>query len=392
MRAFRVIDLLLVLVCGWIPISCGDGPADMEADSGPKGGGVEGEEESSLEACQDKVDNDNDTYIDCDDQDCWALDICEGGGDGDTDADADGDTDADTDADTDTSGCGDLPALPRSDTFIEHFSPSEDFVFDKEGNILQVTSDGSTVVRKTTYEGSTEIITPISNNWPQGTRLLPNGELIVTQAESHQLIRIYPNGSYETFASGVASPNGIAVDMQGILYVTSADGKVYRVDPAADTYDVVVDAPDHSFDGITFSPDYDTLYFNEELGDVHQAPVNPDGTLGPDTVLVNVFDVLDDTGDFLAMSLLDGMTADICGNIYVVIMSGIIARITPSGEAEVAVLVGDSDDGTSMDFIPAVNFGSGYGGWKKDHLYVMSFSQGIYEVDMGVEGKPEPHL
>ena len=86
------------------------------------------------------------------------------------------------------------------------------------------------------------------------------------------------------------------------------------------------------------------------------------------------------------------MTADICGNIYVVDMSGVIIRVTPSGEPEVAVTVGSGDVWEMGEMIPAVNFGSGYGGWKSDHLYVISFSQGIYEVDMGVAGKPEPHL
>ena len=138
-----------------------------------------------------------------------------------------------------------------------------------------------------------------------------------------------------------------------------------------------------SFDGITFSPDYKTLYFDEEMGNLHRAPVNEDGMLGEPTLIDNLFEAV---GTVEGLGLLDGMTADACGNVYVVDMEGRVIRATPSNEIEVAV------DLTSeyFPFIPAVNFGSGVGGWKRDHLYIISFDVGIYEVEIGAIGKPEP--
>ena len=43
--------------------------------------------------------------------------------------------------------------------------------------------------------------------------------------------------------------------------------------------------------------------------------------------------------------------------------------------------------------IPALNFGlPDSGGWHLDRLYVMDFMGALWEVDVGVPGKWEPHL
>jgi len=44
------------------------------------------ESENTEETCSDGLDNDNDTYIDCDDLDCTTMEVC--GGSGDTEGDA----------------------------------------------------------------------------------------------------------------------------------------------------------------------------------------------------------------------------------------------------------------------------------------------------------------
>jgi hypothetical protein len=45
-----------------------------------------------------------------------------------------------------------------------------------------------------------------------------------------------------------------------------------------------------------------------------------------------------------------------------------------------------------VGILPALNFGSGVGDWQADKLYVMDFLGKMYEVDVGVPGKWEPHL
>lgn len=333
---------------------------------------------------------------------------CTNGCSSNSDADSDNDTDSHNDSDVETDAgiddashfedCDNLPSLPKFASLMDHFPSSEDFVFDNEGYVIQVTDEDSSVVKKTTYSGESTIIAPFVSDSPQGTRLLPTGEIVVTNAEKNELVRVYPNGGSESFANGISGPNGLAVDMDGFIYATSAEGKIYRVDPVANTFEAVLEYENVSFDGITFSPDYKTLYFNEEIGNVYRATVNDDGTLSEDRLLVNVIDELAATAspDILEfVDILDGMTIDICGNLYVVAMSGTIIRINPNGETKVAVQVGrdeDTDFLGMLEMIPAVNFGSGKGGWKSDHLYILSFMGGIYEADMGVPGKPEPHL
>jgi hypothetical protein len=86
------------------------------------------------------------------------------------------------------------------------------------------------------------------------------------------------------------------------------------------------------------------------------------------------------------------MSMDECGNLYVVEMGGVIWRITPEGAASHYYEFGGGG-GPGFVFLPAVNFGSGIGGWKRDALYVMSFNGGVYEVETGgIRGRLEPHL
>jgi sugar lactone lactonase YvrE len=314
--------------------------------------------------------------------------------DSDSDSDSDTDSDTDTDSDSDSDECANLPSLPRPSTFIKHVSPSEDFVFDIDGNIVQMYDQWNAVATKSTYSGESTIVASVNEISAQGTRMLPTGEIVVTNARKNELIRIYPNGSYESFANGIESPNGLAVDMDGFIYASSPAGKIFRVDPTANSYEVVLEYSGASFDGISFSPDYRTLYFDEEIGNVHKAKVNGDGSLSDDELILNIMDELQAEVGELWMDMLDGMTVDACGNLYVVVMNGIIVRVTPDGEADVATRLSRNDRGIDVmtERIPAANFGSGIGGWKADHLYVMSFLGGIYEVDMGITGKPEPHL
>ncbi|MBN2531059.1 MAG: SMP-30/gluconolactonase/LRE family protein [Deltaproteobacteria bacterium] len=365
--------------------SDGDGDSDSDGDADTDGdtdgdsdsdGDNDGDSDSNSDG---DADSDGDTTSESEKD----TETDNGSSSGDTDTESDDDSNSDTgflDAD-----CDNLLPLPREAVKIDHFVASEDFVFDKEGYILQAGVENGAIA-KTTYDGESTTLAAISIEWPQGTRLLPEGDLIVTNAFNNELVRIYPNGAFEAFAQGLPSPNGLAVNMDGIIYAASAEGRIYRVDPEENTYEPLLSMDGVSFDGITFSPDYKTLYFNEEMGSIHRAPVKADGTLG-EPELFTTFDVTTEM-----KGLLDGMTTDICGNLYAVVMSGVILRITPDGEVEEVVRLGRSDGRGGDEMIPAVNFGSGVGGWKADHLYIMSFLGGIYEVDMGVVGKPEPHL
>ena len=103
-----------------------------------------------------------------------------------------------------------------------------------------------------------------------------------------------------------------------------------------------------------------------------------------------------DTGDFVdvfvgsASGGIDGpgpMTVRRDGNVYVIQVDGMLRRVTPDGDVEVVANV--SFPGV---FTSAVRFGSGLGGWERDHIYIMDRSGGVHDVRVGIDGGDEPHL
>lgn len=255
---------------------------------------------------------------------------------------------------------------------------SEDFTTATDGMLYGVSTSNQALIRSD-YDGNAEILAPNVSTWGRGTRFLPGGDLVVAVPDDGTVKRFDPTTwSSTTIASGLAEPNGIAIGDDGMVYLTQMTGRVVRIDP--DTQDVreLYDTP-VSTDGITFAPDYRTLYWNSEGGEVIKAEIDSDGYVidGPD-----VHAQINSGGD-----LLDGMTSDACGNLYVVRMGGFIIRVFPDGNQELF-----ADVSGSGAFISAVNFGSGYGGFEETNLYVMNLSGGVIEIETDIPRNWEPHL
>ncbi len=81
---------------------------------------------------------------------------------------------------------------------------------------------------------------------------------------------------------------------------------------------------------------------------------------------------------------LDGLGVDACDNVYVTeYVFGKVWRFDPDGSNQ--QLAAD----TGSFWIPNVHWGSGYGGWRKDVMYVMDReSFGVFALDLGVPGAP----
>lgn len=284
-------------------------------------------------------------------------------------------------------GCDDLPALPVSYSTKTRMTTCEDFTFDTEGRLLGVSMDGGDLVR-VTYSGDVEILFPNvigggggGMGWVRGARLLPDGDMLIADPTVSSLVRVDLDGDKQTVLSGLSDPNGIAIGTDGLAYVSTLGGKVYRVDPDSGDYTVLYSSNER-YDGVTFNADYTMLYFDEEdEGEVHQIPINDDGTAGQESTLA----MINGGG---ALNLFDGMAADECGNIYVIKMSGEVYRVNPQGEVELAVSI---SSGGGFGGLMSLNFGSGVGGWEEDKLYVMAQGDTMYEVNIGVRGKWEPH-
>jgi hypothetical protein len=272
------------------------------------------------------------------------------------------------------SDCDNLPSLPVTSRFLDHIPWAEDFTFDDQGNLVGI-SDGG--LFRTPYDGAPALWTAV-NYQTRGARLLANGtDLVVSNMSNNELTRIDPQGVQIPILAGLPEPNGIAIGMDGFIYLANSGGQIRRIDPDTGQFTVLWTDQNRSFDGITFNLDYSVLYVNEEAGDVHKMTIDAQGNAGTPEHVVTL----------QPQFLLDGMAVDECNNVYTLDMAGTVYRIDQQNNVDVVVQFSMGEA-----FIPALNFGSGVGGWHADKLYVMNFLDGVFEVDIGVRGKPEPHL
>lgn len=270
--------------------------------------------------------------------------------------------------------CTALLPLPATYATLSFVPGSEDFFFDAAGHELGV-SGGN--LWQTPFGGPKELVVPGLSDSIRGARMFADGRVVLADPEHATLVIADPvTGGSGVMATSVVNPNGIAIGADGWAYV-ALTGAIVRAHPDTGVVETVTELPNHSIDGLTFTPDYQRIWFDEEFGKLWYtdwvdgawtAPVR-----GPDLPI----------GGF---SLLDGVTMDACGNLYVVEMSGTVWRVGADlSVAEVFTVPG-------LGVISAANFGSGVGGWERDTLYVMDFLGKLYAAPLGVPGKWEPYM
>jgi sugar lactone lactonase YvrE len=259
-----------------------------------------------------------------------------------------------------------------------------DFVFDREGMLISIKGGRGW---KTPFSGVPRLFVSVGTlgDDSYGTRILPNGDLVVAMASSRSgfLLRIQPDGRSSMFASLFNGANAIEVDLQGFVYVAElARKQVVRVDGATGAATVLVNGNGLEFPrAVAFSPDYRTLYVGElSNGNIFALEMKPDGTAGAMRRLAGG----------VAAGALKGMAVDECGNVYVTgYDTSAVYRVAPGGGTP--ELVADLSD-LSMS-ISGLQWGSGVGGWDPSILYVIDGDQDrVYELDVGVRGKRAPHL
>jgi hypothetical protein len=270
--------------------------------------------------------------------------------------------------------CLTLASAPLSATLLTGYPSTEEFHFDAFGNLWNAT-DAEDAVFVTTFGGPITVFTPYDSAETAGTRVLPDGSALAVANEWNGSIdRIdLTTGAVTPLLGGLDSPNSVGFDDKGYLYV-AVFGGVVRWPLTGGPVEVIVDLPNYDFDGITFAADYSRVYFNQDDGGtVGYADLAADGAvLGIGTLAQLGAD-------------LDGATADSCGNVYVTDTSGTLWRVDPYG---VAIRYYEAPGSV---WTTSVNFGSGVGGWERDHLYVMERYLGLIDLDVGVDGYPEPH-
>lgn len=263
---------------------------------------------------------------------------------------------------------------------VSSLQPSEEFAFDAVGNAVNATESAGVFL--TDYAGSRTLLSP-GGSWEYaGIRVAPDGATAALCDEAGGAIWSVDlaTGS-RTELLTVAGPNSVGWDAWGRLWV-GANQRLLRFDPAVGgAPEVVLDLPGADLDGVTFAPDWSRVYFNEDSsGRVRYVTLDGAGDPTGDAVLLDLAGI----GYWTGVEL-DGMTTDVCGNLYVVHTDGKLLRIHP--DTTVDLLSPSNGHWTT-----AISFGSGLGGWGRDQLYLMDRVLGLFELDVGVEGRPEPHL
>jgi hypothetical protein len=287
-------------------------------------------------------------------------------------ADSSGSTD---DTGTSTAGfdCTMIPAGPfTADRILMDvpFGEAEDLGFDGQGHLaargdndeyLLVSADG-------TYEDITSDARPT-----YGLRFLANGDLVAAAYTANDILRITPAGDITDFASDLGGVNGLFPDSMGGVWYTNF-GVVGYVD--AEGNDVPVVNPAANANGVFFDEARQAVFFtNYGSGGLFRADI-VDGVAQPAADLGSI------SGNP------DGITLDVCGNLYVNDQGNsemYRVFLDEAGDAlgEPEELV----DGGFPTNVANAQFGSG-DGWAEDSLYAIGVEGGLYEIAVGVPGAP----
>jgi hypothetical protein len=266
--------------------------------------------------------------------------------------------------------CARLPTGPFARPLRPEAPGGDEFTFDNQGHMLSFSGDN--VVR---LQGNNVDVVARNIIGRQGgaMRVLADGDIVVADSSSDRLMRIDPRTGTERLPVSVRSPVKMAVGPGQRLFVTSTQGDIYRVDPNQQRAVVVAETRSR-LGGLTFSPDYRTLYVSSsQQRAVYAYSVDAQGNLGRPLLWSSRIED--------AVSL----ATDECGNVYAAGSdNGRLVRVDASGNLTV---IADSL-GTN---IWAIAFGSGQHSWRDDAIYVLDFQRSqLHEVRVGVKAAPPP--
>ena len=286
---------------------------------------------------------------------------------------ADDDATDDDDDTTEVLDCESIPPGPFDFTVIWGPRATEDMAFDDQGFVIG--ADSGTLF-KSPYQGQPQQWVPGAGGFISGLRALPSGDIVYSDVNTGTLYKVTPDGVRTALLSGMNYANGLEVDLDGFVYVAEqSGGRIRRVDSTTGEFTILAEGMNNP-NGITFSPDFSTLYIGSfGAGTIHALEVSPDGTPGALTLFA------DDVGN----GSLDGMAVDACGNVYVCeYIAAKVWRFPPDGQAGQPVIF----LGSETNWIPNMQWGSGIGGWEVESLYVLDISANkMYEVPLGVPSK-----
>ncbi|MBI2896700.1 MAG: hypothetical protein HYY06_24290 [Deltaproteobacteria bacterium] len=172
-------------------------------------------------------------------------------------ADAGADTAPSVDEPVAAPECDEIPSVPVEYRSIPGFTATEDFQFDADGRWVGADDNGNVV--RITRDGERRLFVPNAGDL-SGMRFLPSGDLVFARVDDGTLYRAAQNGAAVPVLSGLVYPNGLEVDLDGFVYVSEQSaGRVRKVDPLTGEFTIVARGLQNP-NGLSFSPDYRTLY------------------------------------------------------------------------------------------------------------------------------------
>ncbi|MCR9166476.1 MAG: hypothetical protein ACE37F_36615 [Nannocystaceae bacterium] len=295
------------------------------------------------------------------------------------------DSDSDSDSGNPNVDCDNLPAAPLPITQIatlQQGSPEDlamtgqgTFVLADGDEFVEMDAEGNTTTWATGLPFDEDIL---------GIRFDSNGTLYAAMGlNSTDLWSFTPAGGQIVMDTGLQLPNAIHIDSEDQIWVSDYFGDtISRIDPVAQTVEVVVANQANSANGVFLDEQRGILYWaNYGAGQIWSAPVN-EGVVGAP---VGVADLEGNS---------DGITMDECGNLYVVDQGG-IAGNNPCRIDLIPLNAAGAAAGDTIEIVTAgelgnacanAQFGVGFGDENDQALFVTGQTGAVYRVEVGLSG------
>ncbi|MBU1411046.1 hypothetical protein KKC22_05955 [Myxococcota bacterium] len=181
-----------------------------------------------------------------------------------------------------------LPAIWIDDAHsLEYRFDDSDVAMDPEGNLVSV--DGAGNVLRRAHDGTITVLAEGVVRTARGLAYLSTGELVIADSGRGMLVLVYPDGQSRILVPHLDFPNGLVVDRDDTIYVSeSSRGAVSRVHPRTGQLVTVVTGLPMSPGGLSFSPDYLTLYVVGSDSSIHAITRDAMGHWGSATLFATV--------------------------------------------------------------------------------------------------------
>ena len=293
--------------------------------------------------------------------------------------DSDGSSSGDEGSSTGGMGfdCSSIPAGPFTaevQFMPAVFSGSEDLAFDGSGSLTAKNGDSVRVVDAS----GAEVALHTDMGPAYGLRYRNNGDVLIAHFMSGNIVQIDPAGRRSNFATGYGGVNGIYPDLEDRVWLTDFS-VVGRINADGSYQDIVTGSDAAAANGIVYDPDRGFAFFtNYGQGRIRKVAIDDAGEPGA----VSEVAVIGGTSP-------DGLSLDICGNLYVVDQGGSrLYRVMLDANAEALGEAENLLDG-GIQNIANAQFGRG-GDFDELSLYAAGTPGVVYRVEVGVPGANIP--